>query len=67
MKHKNKPEHLLINKKSKESQVFLLVNCRFLSIFIFFVDNNLMVYTKLERLLHHFKYNLYDILMAKLI
>ena len=27
MEHKNKREHLPINKKSKEGQVLLLINC----------------------------------------
>ena len=32
MESKNKPEHLPINKKSKESKVLLLVNCWYLLI-----------------------------------
>ena len=44
MEYKNKREHLLINKK--EGQVLLLVNSRYLFIFIFliFFDNNLIVH-----------------------
>ena len=58
MKHTNKREYLPINKK--EGQVLLLINFRYLFIFIkIFVDNNLIVYTKLERWLHHFKYKVY--------
>ena len=64
MKHTNKREHLPIDKN--EGQILLLVNCRYLFIFIKkMLDNNLIVNTKLERWLHYFKYNLYDILMKK--
>ena len=43
-----------------------LLNCRYLFIFIKkLLDNNLIVYNKLERWLYYFKYNLYDILMKK--
>ena len=52
--------------KTKEGQVLLLANCRYLySIISFIVDNNLIVYTKLERWLHYFKYNLYGIIMNR--
>ena len=46
MEHKNKREHLPINKKSKEGWVPLLENCRYFFIFIFLkilFDNNLIV------------------------
>ena len=49
MEHKNKLEHLPIN-KIKEGQPLLLVNCRYLFIFIFkiFLDNNLIVHKIFE-------------------
>ena len=47
MEHKNKREHLPINKKSKEGWVPLLENCRYFFKILF--GNNLIVYTKLEQ------------------
>ena len=49
IEHKNKPEHLPIDTKGV---ILILVNFRYLFIFILnflFLDNNLIVYTKLER------------------
>ena len=63
MKHANKREHQLINKK--ESKGFILINCRYLFIFIKKLDNNLILDRKPERWSNYFKYNLYDILIQK--
>ena len=50
MELKNKPENLPINKKEGKA-LLLVINCRYLFIFIFkfLLDNNLIMHTKLER------------------